>query len=110
MTAKKIVLYMVLAILILLLLVTLVSQISAYSAKLLIYENMTYRVIKTILGSSGRVVGSGLVIYEWDFPDGSLMTVWFSNPTPGKIIPANKYQAFRIEVNESTLFPNRNPA
>ena len=75
MTIKKIVLHIVLAIVILSLFFGLASRISAYTAKLLIYEDMTYGTIKTILGSEGRSCNLGIIVYEWDFPDGSTMTI-----------------------------------
>lgn len=110
MSTKKILLYIILVALVLLLLVTLASRISAYTAKLLIYEDMTYGAIKTILGSEGRSCNLSIIVYEWDFPDGSVMTIWLSTPTPGKAAPRNEYYATRIEITKGSFFPNVNPA
>ena len=107
---KKIVLYIVLAVLILALLFFLAARVSAYTARLLIHEGMTYGTITKILGSEGQSCGLGLIVYEWSFPDGSVMTIWLFTPTPGRTSPFSEYYAHSIEVSKGSLFPNPNPA
>ena len=107
MKAKKI----ILTILILLLLFTLASRVSAYTARLLIHEGMTYGTITNILGSEGQSCNLGLLVYEWSFPDGSVMTIWLAKPPPlHKASPISEYSAHSIEVSKGSLFPNSNPA
>ena len=109
---KKIVLYIVLAVLILALLLFLAARVSAYTARLLIHEGMKYVTIRKILGSEGQPCDLSIIVYEWSFPDGSVMTIWLSATgiTPGKAPLLSEFYAHTIEVSKGSLFPNPHPA
>ena len=107
---KKIVLYIVLAVLIAALLLFLAARVSAYTARLLIHEGMKYETITKILGSEGKRCDVSIIVYEWSFPDGSVMTIWLGKPTGKTNPPKSEFYAGKIEVTRGSYFQNPNPA
>ena len=100
---KKFLLYILLAVLILALLLFLATRISAYTARLLIHEGMTYGTITNILGSEGQPWDLSIIGYEWSFPDGSVMTISLSaTVTSGKVPPLREFYATNIEVTKGS--------
>lgn len=63
------------------------------------FVGMRYADVMRVMGSKGEDIGSGVVIYEWQMPDGKVLHVWFD--TKNWIL--DEYTVTRYRFEEPTI-------